>query len=322
MSSTRFFQKAFLAGANDFILKPVNQYELLLRVQLNIKLALEEIEIKNQYDLLIQQKQEITEHRDKILQFQCDLIDDLNYASFIQKAILPDDALLKELSSSYFVYNKPKNIVSGDFYWISKQDELYVFALGDCTGHGISGALLTMAGTAFLNDIVNNYRNTDADKILNDLRDRVIKLMHQKGVIGEASNGMDIALCVYNPATGQLQYAGANNPIYLVRSGGNFEIIKADRMPIGYYTSYDMPFTLKNIEIKKGDTLYLFSDGYADQFGGPNGQKFRYHQFQELLFDCSFRPLSQQYNLIKDTMDMWMNGCEQVDDMLIIGLKF
>jgi phosphoserine phosphatase RsbU/P len=322
LSGSRSFQKAMKFGANDFLLKPVDQYELLLRIQLNIELALKTVEIKRQHDLLIEQKQEVINQRDTIMQHQRDLLDDLNYASYIQKAIFPDNVLFEELCSSYFIYNKPKNIVSGDFYWVSRKNDLFVFAVGDCTGHGISGALMTIAGNAFLNDIVNNYNQDEADKILNDLRIRVIKLLHQKGNIGEASNGMDIALCVYDKNTGTLKFSGANNPLYIIRSNNTFDIIKADKMPIGIHINYEKPFAVNELTIAKGDTIYMFSDGFADQFGGDDGVKFRYKQFQELLFNCSSMPMIEQVQMIEYTMTKWMGSYEQVDDMLILGLKF
>ncbi len=322
MSATRRFNAAIEAGANDFILKPFSAYELHLRVTMNINLALNDIEVKRQHDMLKIQKQEVTLQRDTIKKQQRELLDDLTYASYIQKAILPDNAVFEEISSNFFIFNKPKNIVSGDFYWVSKKNGLVIFAVGDCTGHGLSGALMTMAGAAHMNEIVSNFDQTEPDVILNNLRTRVIKLLHQKGNIGEASNGMDLAICVYNPETSILQYAGANNPAYIIKADNTLEILKADRMPIGIHINHQKPFTSKTIKMSKGDNLYLFTDGFADQFGGISGQKFRYNQFQQLLKSISVNPMAEQLKIIQSTIKEWMDNFEQVDDMLILGLKF
>jgi sigma-B regulation protein RsbU (phosphoserine phosphatase) len=321
MSSTRFFQDAILAGADDFLLKPFNQYELLLRVQFNIKLSIETAETKKQHELLKMQKQEVVYQRDTIMCQQKELLDDLQYASYIQKAILPRKTLIEENCKSYFIFNKPKKIVSGDFYWVFKKNEYLVIALGDCTGHGISGALMTMAGIAFLNEIMSQTNTFEANTILNDLRSKVIKLLHQKGTIGETSNGMDVALCIFNLQTREIEFAGANNPMYISRNGQSIEIIKADRMPIGIHINHENPFSKKNLTLGNNDVIYLFSDGYADQFGGERGQKYRYNRFQDLLLEISLKPMNQQQQILESTINEWMVHYEQVDDILILGLK-
>ncbi|RPH32684.1 MAG: response regulator [Bacteroidales bacterium] len=322
MSSSRKFQEAFIAGVDDFLIKPFNQYELLLRIQLNLKLANISAELKNQNELLVLQKQEVTQQKELIEKQQIDLLSGIRYASYIQKAILPEDVLIDELFSSNFILNKPRSIVSGDFYWVTQKNDLKFFAVGDCTGHGISGALMTMAGIAFLNEIVNDYNEYEADKILNELRLRVEKLLHQRGTAGEASNGMDIALCVYNSKKRIIQYAGANNPIYIIHADKSLDVFKADRMPVGIHFNHERPFTSKECIISQGDEVYLFSDGFPDQFGGSNGQKFRYDQFRELLIRCSSSPMNEQLKILENTLDDWMIGFEQIDDILVMGIKF
>lgn len=322
VSATKNFEEAFVAGTDDFLLKPFEKYELLMRVQQNIKLSEKVIEIKKQHDILKAEKHKAVSHRDIILQQQTKLVEDLEYAQFVQHAILPSTDVFKELFRSYFVFNKPKNIVSGDFYWITQKNGKTFIAVGDCTGHGLSGALMTMAGAAFLNEIVNYSPHFDASKILNELRIKVIQLLNQKGNIGEAANGMDIALCIIDNNSNTIEFSGANNSIYLVHNN-ELEALKGDRMPIGFYFNNDQPFSKFILNFSEGDYLYLFTDGYPDQFGGPLEQKFRYNQFKELILKVSSLPdMQSQYNLINNVMEDWMHGHEQVDDMLIVGLQF
>jgi len=321
ISSTRLFHDAINAGANDFLLKPFNQFELLLRVQLNLKIRLNVAEIKRQQDIINNKKQEVIQQRGTVVRQKRDLMEDVYYASYIQNAILPESSLFGEYFSSYFIFYKPKNIISGDFYWITYKNDKIIIAVGDCTGHGISGALMTMAGAAFLNEIINSNNRYEADLILNDLRQKVMKLLHQKGKIGEAANGMDIALCVIDPAKKMIQYAGANNPVYIVHNNQPLTIYKADRMPIGVYITSGQSFKKEEIPYENGDVLYLFTDGYADQFGGDMGQKFRYNQFKDVLQKGCQMPMNEQLALLESTMDTWRGDYEQVDDMLVIGIK-
>lgn len=323
ISSTSRFQEAFSVGAVDFLLKPFVKFELLTRVNLNLMLAEKSYEIKQQHEILKSQREEAINQRDIISKQKQDLIDDLQYARFVQNAILPSYEVLNNLFSDYFVYDQPRNLVSGDFFWVARKNGKKILAVGDCTGHGMSGALMTMAGTAFLNEIVRNSEDFNTDSILNELRKRVIKLLNQKGTIGEASNGMDIALCIFDEPNNNLEFSGANNPLYYVRNEGTFEIIKGDRMPIGYYFDNELTFTRNELHISKGDTIYLFSDGYADQFGGPLGKKFRYNQFRELIANAStYSSMEQQIELIRTTMNEWIEGYEQLDDMLVMGVKW
>lgn len=322
MTSRREFADAIEAGANDFLLKPFNQNELLIRTQLNLDSARKTFEIKRQNDLLNMQKEEVVFQRDTISKQQNELIDDYKYASYIQNAVMPENETMLNYFNSNFIFNQPKNIVSGDFYWISKKNQAKIICVGDCTGHGISGALMTMAGIAFLNEIINDKNIIEPDSILNELRKRVIKLLNQKGNIGEASNGMDLSICIVNENSNKLEYAGANNPIYIVRDKKNIEILKADRMPIGIHINYEKPFTKKEVYLEKGDLIYLFSDGYADQFGGENGHKFRYDQFQKLIISMAPTSMSQQKETIVNTFNEWKGAFEQVDDVLVIGIEY
>jgi serine phosphatase RsbU (regulator of sigma subunit) len=321
VSTDRVFKEAFDAGANDFIFKPVDKYEVLQRVQLNIELALKAKEVREQNELLKEQKIEVTRQRDIICAQQKELVDDLKYASYVQKAILPHRGFVSSLCADNFIFHMPKNIVSGDFYWVTKIEKLHFFVVGDCTGHGLSGGLMTMVAASLLNEIVNNQKVTEPDIILNELRTNVIKILNQKGDIGEAGNGFDIAVCSYNPQNRQIKYAGANSPVYIVRENKKLEIIKANRMPVGIYIN-QQNFSITTFELAATDSLYMFTDGFADQFGGIDGQKFRYNKFQELLVSVSNNPMKRQEEIIKHTLLTWKKGFEQVDDILLLGLKF
>lgn len=322
MSTSSFLKDAFTAGADDFIIKPFTEFELLLRLNVNIKLTQKSQELSYQNSILHNKMQEAEEQNEIIKHQQKEVLDDMTYASHIQNAINPNQEVLSELSKDFFVINRPKSVVGGDFYWAYKTEGRHYFAVGDCTGHGISGALMTMVGSAFLNEIVNNIPYISPGNILDELRHKVIDLLNQKGNVGEANNGMDIALCVFEPKTRRLEYAGANNPIYIARNNMELEVIKADRMPIGIYITHKTPFKSFETTLGLNDLLYMFTDGYPDQFGGPNGHKFRYKQFREIIISAAQNQMDKQHEIIDTNLIEWMQGYEQLDDILILGLKF
>jgi CheY-like chemotaxis protein len=320
MSTSSSLSNAFNAGADDFIIKPFSEFELLLRLNVNIKLTRKTQELSQQNKLLQEQKQETEKQNELVLKQQKEILQDMEYASHIQKAINPSNEDFKSICTEYFVFNRPHGIVGGDFYWTAKDTDRYYIAVGDCTGHGTAGALMTMIGNAFLNEIITNIPYNSPGDILNELRKRIIHLLNQKGEFGEASNGMDIALCVFEPKTRRLEYAGANNPIYITRNNKELEIIKADRMPIGIYVHTE-PFKTIETILGLNDSVYLFSDGYADQFGGPKGHKFRYKQFQELILENCTYPMNKQLEIITSRFDEWIDGFDQLDDVLFLGIK-
>ncbi len=261
LSASESLKAAFETGATDFIPKPFKHYELLIRVSAALTLVEKIRQIKNQKEQLEQQKK--------------DIIDDITYAKRIQKSSLPSELFIKKLFPNHFILNIPRNIVSGDFYWIAEKEGKKIIVAADCTGHGISGALMTMAGIAFLNEIINKYDVQKANDILFLLREKVVNMLQQRGKGGDTSDGMDIALCILDTEKKELQFSGANNPLYKI-SRNQLEIIKGDRMPIGIHVNYNKPFTNHRIKIHQNDLIYLFSDGYADQFGGVENKKFRY----------------------------------------------
>ncbi len=249
------------------------------------------------------------------------ITDSIEYASRIQNAVLPPAGFLKDWGFDSFIMFRPKDIVSGDFYWGAKSGSLLCFAAADCTGHGVPGAFMSMLGTAFLNEIINSRQFTNAADILNQLRNEIITSLKQRGVEGEAQDGMDIALCIYNPDNNVLHFSGANNPLYHI-SGDSIDRIGPDKMPIGIHVSLDKPFTNYTVRPEKGDLIYLFSDGFADQFGGGEGKKFKYKTFRDMLLEVKDLPLDRQKEIVENRFDSWKGELEQVDDVILMGIRF
>jgi len=281
--------------------------------KINTDLEIKNSEVLKQNEKIIQQK-EIIEHKNQ------SITDSIQYASRIQNAVLPPVDFISEWGKENFILYKPKDIVSGDFYWGLKNDNKIIIAAGDCTGHGVPGAFMSMLGHAFLDEIVNTTRIENAAMVLNLLRDGIINTLKQKGSIGETRDGMDISLLILDPASGKLDFAGANNPLYLIRNGKLIKI-QGDRMPIGIHFTTLTPFTNQVVSTEKGDNIYIFSDGFADQFGGPKGKKFMYKPFQDLLLSVSENKMETQKVLLNDTFEAWKGERDQVDDVLVIGLR-
>jgi len=263
---------------------------------------------------------EIVKQKEQIENKNHEITESLNYASQIQSAILPPIEILSETLDEFFVFNRPKDIVSGDFYWINRLEGQLLVTAADCTGHGVPGAFLSLLGVTFLNEITNKMETLRANLILELLRERVIKALNQGGYNKKRLDGIDLSLAVIDFSKMELQFAGANNSLYLIRNGYLSEF-KGNRMPIGLHAHKDKPFTNHDIEIKKGDIIYLFSDGYIDQFGGKYGRKFLSRNFKALLTEIFPLPLPEQKKILSEIMDSWKDQFEQIDDMLIIGLK-
>jgi serine phosphatase RsbU (regulator of sigma subunit) len=302
-------------------------FGLLNMRQKNKVLAEQKKEIEEKNDVLEQKNQEILTQNEQIV-LQKDIIeeknksitDSIHYARRIQGAVLPPVQEIQEYFSDSFVLFRPRDIVSGDFYWGAKKGDQVVITAADCTGHGVPGAFMSMLGTAFLNEIVGTMIELDAAKILHELRQNVIISLRQTGQEGENKDGMDISLCIVNRKNSTLQFAGANNPMYMIRNS-EIQIIKPDRMPIGIHANADVPFKNNNIDLKKGDAFYIFSDGIADQFGGPKNKKFKYSTLQYLLLENHEKPFQEQQRLIESAFEEWKGDNEQVDDLLMIGFR-
>lgn len=272
----------------------------------NILLEEHNIEIKHQRDQIFMQKQEIT--------------DSIHYAKRIQTAILPPDRILEKNLAEHFILYRPRDIVSGDYYWMTETGNKTIVLAADCTGHGVPGAFMSMLGVSFLNEIVNKQGIIQPSKILNELRRNVVDSLHQTGKEGEAQDGMDIAVVCIDHETMKAEFAGAYNPLYVVRDKVLTEY-DADRMPIGIHLKGANEFTNNELEIQKGDKLYIFSDGYIDQFGGDKSKKFMAKRLKDLLISIFHEPMQKQAKILNTTLEDWKGNIEQIDDILVIGLK-
>jgi serine phosphatase RsbU (regulator of sigma subunit) len=296
--------------------------------ELSDKVKERTLEIEQQRDIVISQKN----HIEKI---NTEITDSIKYAKYIQSSILPKPEQLELYLGEYFVLFKPKDIVSGDFYWTSKVENKIIIAAVDCTGHGVPGAFMSMLGTTLLNEIINKEYITHPGVILRRLRKEVINSLKQKGERGEQKDGMDIALCTLDIEKMKLQFAGANNPLYLIRKSNLKEAgvarseldgdnilyeIKGDLMPIGIYDRMEN-FTLHEIDIFKGDSIYLFTDGFPDQFGGRDRKKFGYRQFREQLLNNNSAKMADQKNIMEEILNDWIGNNTQIDDILLIGFR-
>ncbi|HEN20569.1 MAG TPA: hypothetical protein ENN86_01000 [Desulfobacteraceae bacterium] len=294
---------------------------VLLLAVIVILILLSFISSRRKNIILSQQKNEISEQKDIIEDKNRSITDSIEYAGRIQTAVLPPLDFIDDWGLENFVLFRPKDIVSGDFYWGQKKDHFLCFAAADCTGHGVPGAFMSMLGNAFLNDIINSRKYVNAGDVLKQLRDEVVRSLKQKGEEGETQDGLDIALCMYNTRDGTLHFAGANNPLYLLRDN-EMQRIDADKMPIGIHRSIDKPFNNHSLKIRPGDIIYLFSDGYADQFGGPLGKKLKYKAFRNMLINEHGKPMQVQKERLEKAFDDWKGEAEQVDDVLVMGVKF
>lgn len=267
--------------------------------------------------LLTQKQKHIIEEQKMIVdEKNTEILDSITYAKRLQDAILPPIKMVKEQFSQSFILFKPKDIVAGDFYWFEQIDELILFAAADCTGHGVPGAMVSVVCSNALNRAVKEFKITEPGKILDKVRELVVETFQKSE--SEVKDGMDISLCSFNKKTNQLKWAGANNPLWMIR---NLELIeyKANKQAIGK-TDTPAPFTTHSIQLQKNDTLYLFTDGYADQFGGPKGKKFKHAQLKDILKSIQTISTEEQAIYLNKQLTDWKGTLEQVDDILIIGI--
>lgn len=262
----------------------------------------------------IQMQKEQIEKQNREIKYSFD------YAKRIQSTVLPPDEVFESLFAEHFIFFKPRDIVSGDFYWISQRGSKIFITASDCTGHGVPGSLMSMLGITMLHEIVNEKDVNRSDKILNELRLNIARTLKQEGKPGEQKDGMDMVMLIYDRSTRELEFSGANNPLYIIRNSKMIEY-KGNNMPVAYYDNMT-DFTRHTIQLKQGDRVYLFTDGFPDQFGGPEGKKFKYKPFKDLLLEMHDRPMEDQEKILRMIFDEWKGDLEQIDDVLVMGLRF
>ncbi len=270
------------------------------------------------------QKEEIEAQRDHVFNQNKAITDSINYAQRIQSAMLPPESYISELLNENFILYKPRDIVSGDFYWIKQVNQYIVVVAADCTGHGVPGAFMSMLGISYLTEIVQRREITQANQVLNELRKQIKYSLRQHGGRDEAKDGIDMAVCILDLKNNMMQYSGANNPLYRIRDiDGLPELkeVKADMMPLSYYQSKDRPFTNHEIDLEPGDTFYIFSDGFIDQKGGKDNKRFMSKPFKKMLLEIQDQPMPDQKEILDKTLSAWMGNNTQTDDVLIIGMR-
>ncbi len=311
---------------------------------MEVSLINEAIEEKNQ--VLQDQKHEITLQKENLETKNREITSSISYASKIQNAILPEVKVFRDHFQNYFIIYKPRDIISGDFYWVNEWGEKFFFALADCTGHGVPGAFMSILGFNLLNEDLTQYltifteESFKSNQILNILRKRIKKALHQTSSIGENQDGIDISFCMYDKFSKKIQFSGANALFYLIRKktpkfeieddsviiydiDESFELIqlKGDRMPVGVYLN-EKEFTNYSFKVKKGDKLYLYTDGFSDLIGGEKGKKFLQKRVRELLFKIHEMTMKEQEEIINKTIEDWVGTkYEQLDDISILGIE-
>lgn len=315
-------------------LKIKNQYEDIL-VNENVKLKTRELQ--KRFDIaesqkekeifrlknvdLAQANEEISRQKIELEEKNRNITDSIFYAGRLQKAILPPENILNKYFAEAFIFFQPKDIVSGDFYWFSGKNEHFVLAAVDCTGHGVPGALMSMMGNNFLSSIVETEGKTNPAEILQEMNKRTKASLQNKEASVTANDGMDLALCSIDFKYETLYYSGAYRPLVFI-SDGELKELKGDKHSIGGISEFDTVFTLHEVRIKKGDTFYIYSDGYADQFGGHKNRKYMAGKLKEFLLEISSKDMSEQQQLLSENHFNWRGDNEQVDDLLVIGFRF
>ena len=285
-------------------------------------------EISAQRDEIEAQRDILSEKNTLLFEQKKGITDSINYAKRIQQAVLPSGNYANNILGDHFILFKPKDIVSGDFYWGTRVNEWLIVTVADCTGHGVPGAFMSMLGVSFLNEIIRKKEITKASEILDNLRESLIEALQQKGQTGEQKDGMDIVLCAINITSNELQFSGANNPLYIIRNSNLkpldkkniLEEILPDKQPVGIYQNMK-PFTNHVVQLNKGDCIYFCSDGYKDQFGGTKNKKFMAKQLKQLLTDNCLLTMKEQKEVLDTTFENWKGKHEQIDDVTILGLK-
>ncbi len=349
----------------------INRYKIKQKANKSLEIKNTQIlqqnqEILFQRDKIEIQNNEIIKKHEEVLLQKKDITDSIIYAKRIQTALLPTNEKTMYVLQDGFCFFKPRDIVSGDFYWVEQIDDYSIIIAADCTGHGVPGAFMSIIGMNFLDEIIVGKKQMNAAEILNMLRKMIVDALSQSANLSETKDGMDIALCVLNRKTLNMQFAGAYNPVYIIKQFDNLEMnqfengtassnlqidtfsnqliepvsehevteqsrnvelveLKGDKMPIGYSDKMHLPFTLNEIKLNKGDIVYLFSDGYVDQFGGSDittgGKKFRAKQLKQLLLMNCQQSMDNQKVILEKSIETWRGSLDQIDDLLVLGFR-
>jgi serine phosphatase RsbU (regulator of sigma subunit)/HAMP domain-containing protein len=317
LKRTTDFSKQVGAGNFDYDFEPLSPHDTLGHALLKMRDDLAENE-RILEEKVRQRTQEVVEQKQKVEGLYKDLTDSIRYAKRLQSSILPSDEWIDKKLPSSFVLFKPKDIVSGDFYWFEESvNGKIIFSAVDCTGHGVPGAFMSLVGHNGLHQAVNEHGMEEPGAILDDLNRSAKRALTRTSEGESVSDGMDMALCTIDKEARKLEFSGANNPLYLVRNGELHEY-KADKVPIGGEGEHR--YNTQRLDLQKGDVLYVFSDGFPDQFGGPKGKKFKYRPFKELLISISDKPMQEQKEILDRTIEEWKGDLEQIDDILVIGV--
>ncbi|HEX8516743.1 MAG TPA: SpoIIE family protein phosphatase [Bacteroidia bacterium] len=276
---------------------------------------------KEKLELIVKERTaEVVSQKHMLETAYIEIKDSIRYAKRIQNALLASDKLLKEYLDEYFIYYKPKDIVSGDFYWAQPKGDWFYMITADCTGHGVPGAFMSLLNISFLNETINASTFVTPDQVLGEVRAQIIEALRSDGSEEGGKDGMDCVLCAYNFKTRELLFSAANNPLWICRNKAFIEF-KPDKFPVGKHDRENEPFRLQKVSLNAGDIVYTFTDGYADQFGGPDGKKFKIKQLKELLLSIAHLPMNEQKDVVSKTIRKWKKGIDQIDDVLVIGVK-
>ena len=279
----------------------------------------QKMEIEAQRDEISEQKSYVEDQRDQIALQNKEITDSIQYARHIQQAVLPGKLTLEKALPNHFILFRPRDIVSGDFYWVEQKHDRIIVCAADCTGHGVPGAFMSLLGLTFLNEIVNKDEILKASEILNRLRTYIINAMSHKD--SQARDGMDVSMVVIDKELNMMEYAGAYNPLVIIRKGELIEY-KADKMPIGRHVGEEGSFTNHKVLLQDQDMVYLFSDGFPDQFGGEKGSKYKVRPFKRLLQRISPEATDKQEEILEHELKSWMGKTEQLDDILVMGIRY
>ncbi len=308
-----------LVAENRLLEEKVHERTIEIEIQNQNIIEINKI-LKEHQEELIVQRDMAAGQRDQIAEQRREIMDSIHYAKRIQKAIMPGSEVMHQIVPDHFLFFRPRDVVSGDYYWATRKGNKSVIVAADCTGHGVPGALMSMIGISFLNEIVLKQEMGKASDILNELRTKIKTILSQTGAVGEQRDGMDVALCIIDYEAMELQYAGAYNSLYVIRNGELIEY-KADKMPVGIHIGEEKNFTNHVVSLEDNDMLYIFSDGYIDQFGGENSTKFKTLPFKKLLVSVSELPVEQQKEKLMEAHENWKGEEKQIDDMIVIGIR-